>query len=134
MSLFTGMVKYDAACRALADAKTVDATAVYFIRAGETGPVKIGVAVNVSIRLASLQTANHEELFLLRSLSGTQQTEQWLHNHYANIRIRGEWFSYCDTMRTIAPPEFRSGRMRRKIGLSTNSFLRMVEAEGVSNV
>lgn len=41
---------------------------VYFIRAGDGGPVKIGLADDVPHRLRELQIGNHVELRLLRAL------------------------------------------------------------------
>jgi len=77
---------------------------VYFIRAGEEGPVKIGWAVDPQQRLAVLQTAHHEELVLLRVLDGEQPEERQLHRRFGPHRIRGEWFRFVDAM--LAPDPF----------------------------
>ena len=64
---------------------------VYFVRAGSDGPIKIGQTDNaVTDRLRTLQTGNHNELQLMacsRLLS-----ERRLHQIFAHLRIRGEWF------------------------------------------
>lgn len=77
--------------------------AVYMIRAGCSGPVKIGVAVDVEGRVAELQTAHHEELRLVRIIDGSFAEEVALHRHYASARIRGEWFEWSDDMLDIVP-------------------------------
>lgn len=74
---------------------------IYFIRAGEDGPVKIGWAVDPKQRLAALQTAHHEKLLILRVIDGEQAEEQELHRRFSQHRIRGEWFRFVDAM--LAP-------------------------------
>lgn len=66
---------------------------VYFIGCGSDGPVKIGQAYNPEERLATLQVANHEQLFLLAAMRGGCAIERTLHKHFAAARIRGEWFA-----------------------------------------
>lgn len=66
---------------------------IYFVQAGAYGPIKIGwSASHPTVRLATLQSANHEELRLLSYRAGTQRDERDLHRLLANCRIRGEWF------------------------------------------
>jgi hypothetical protein len=75
--------------------------AVYFIRAGENGPVKIGRAKNPSQRMAILQTSHWQELRLMRAIEGRASLESALHRHYRGLHIRGEWFAFCPTMASI---------------------------------
>jgi hypothetical protein len=75
--------------------------AVYFIRAGEDGPIKIGSADIVHARVKLLQTGNHLELVLLRTIDGDHTLERYLHRHFAAQRIRGEWFTFHPDMLTI---------------------------------
>jgi hypothetical protein len=63
---------------------------VYFIRAGEDGPVKIGKAWDVIRRLNGLQAACWVELRLLAT--SQELTERAMHERFAHLRIRGEWF------------------------------------------
>ena len=65
---------------------------VYFLRRGEDGPIKIGVAVNPNKRKAQLQTSLVEPLHTLLVLPGTRATEAHYHARFAKLRIRGEWF------------------------------------------
>lgn len=72
---------------------------VYFIQAGENGPVKIGVANNVESRLDQLQTGNHLRLTILKKIkclskSNSYHIESQLHYKFRKHRIRGEWFKY----------------------------------------
>lgn len=74
--------------------------AVYFIRAGDNGPVKIGTAIDVSARLSELQCGNHKELRVLRVIPGGYCEESFLHRIYAARAIRGEWFEFTEEMLT----------------------------------
>lgn len=78
--------------------RTIDAFAeqhegswVYFIRAG-AGAIKIGRSVNVGSRLATMQTANAEELRIVGRMPGGAAVESMLHTRFAGARMRGEWF------------------------------------------
>lgn len=72
--------------------------AVYIIRAGSEGPVKIGKANNPVARITALQGAHYEELRVVRLLSGGRREEQRLHNMFAALHIRGEWFRFSPDM------------------------------------
>ena len=66
---------------------------VYFIQAGgKGGPIKIGIAVDCTQRLASLQTANAEELRLLCITTGGRRIEEAYHARFKKHLVRGEWF------------------------------------------
>jgi predicted GIY-YIG superfamily endonuclease len=70
---------------------------VYFIRAGEHGAIKIGVAKNVKARLDQLQTGNHQDLQIIHVIEAKGEAhafnlEAELHNIYKHENIRGEWF------------------------------------------
>ena len=77
--------------------------AVYFIQAGEGGPVKIGTSEDVERRLRGLQMAHWAELRLIRTLPGSFIEERWLHWYFALNHLRSEWFIYCPQMLTIVP-------------------------------
>ena len=66
---------------------------LYFIRQGTTGLVKIGHSHDPDARLRELQTSNGESLVLLGSRPGTRADEAELHEVYADLRVRGEWFT-----------------------------------------
>jgi hypothetical protein len=75
--------------------------AVYFIRAGEDGPVKIGSAEWPHHRVVSLQAGNAEKLRLIHQTDGWLAAERQVQQHYAHLQIRGEWFRFCPTMLVI---------------------------------
>lgn len=74
---------------------------VYFIQCGGAwGPIKIGTTEgNPRARLAAMQTGNPQDLRLLHAIPGGQDTESGLHNMFAHLRIRGEWFRGDDELR-----------------------------------
>jgi hypothetical protein len=65
---------------------------VYWIRSGLVGPIKIGSARDVDIRLSELQVGNPEKLFLLTSAPGACDREKAFHRSLKADRLRGEWF------------------------------------------
>jgi Meiotically up-regulated gene 113 len=69
---------------------------LYFIQAGEIGPIKIGYSHDPATRLAELQIGNPEELRLLGAfegpLQGIEAMEAGWHYVFWAARIRGEWF------------------------------------------
>lgn len=65
---------------------------VYFIQAGDTGPVKIGIAKDPNSRLSGLQTAHHETLHLRAITVGGMEQEREYHVRFAHCALRGEWF------------------------------------------
>lgn len=65
---------------------------VYFIQAGDNGPVKIGRAKDPVRRLAQIQTGSHDELHLRAIVPGASREERKMHHRFAEARIRGEWF------------------------------------------
>jgi hypothetical protein len=68
---------------------------VYFIRFGESGPIKIGKTNrNPRIRLALLQNGSPVRLHLMAIISEPDEdhSEEALHRRFAHLRIRGEWF------------------------------------------
>jgi hypothetical protein len=71
---------------------------IYFIQAGDDGPVKIGLARDVWKRLSNLQTGVPTRLRLLGIIDGSAQKEKLLHRQFAAHRLRGEWFSFHPSM------------------------------------
>lgn len=67
--------------------------AVYFIQAGDSGPVKIGVAQIVERRLANMQTGAPDKLRILAvEPTGDFDREAVLHEQFRDAHIHGEWF------------------------------------------
>lgn len=66
---------------------------VYVIQSGDDGPIKVGYAVDVPARIATLQTGNPYLLRLLYVLPGPQPLEWQLHQRLKDCRLVGEWFN-----------------------------------------
>jgi DNA-binding NtrC family response regulator len=84
---------------------------IYFIQAGENGPIKIGVTGGeVCERVKQLQTASPYKLNLIAIENGFKDAEIILHNKFKHLRMEGEWFGpgddlveYCSNLpKTIA--------------------------------
>jgi hypothetical protein len=65
---------------------------VYFIQAGDDGPIKIGVSRKPKRRIESLRTASPVELRLIAVIVGGEKEEQALHRRFSEDRTHGEWF------------------------------------------
>jgi hypothetical protein len=68
---------------------------VYFIQAGDDGPIKIGVTSGSPVdRMRRLQTGSSTRFRLLCTIRGDRTVERRLHQLFAQARIRGdgEWF------------------------------------------
>ncbi len=75
------------------DGPCVSESWVYFIQEDGGGPIKIGLARRIYIRLGSLQVGNHRRLRLVGFLGGkTAYEEGRLHVQFRAHRVRGEWF------------------------------------------
>ena len=75
---------------------------IYFIRAGESGPIKIGFTTGQpEARITKLQTAHFERLRLLGSMPGTPMDERRLHVKFAAERLNGEWFLPSDALMNL---------------------------------
>lgn len=73
--------------------------AVYLIRNGDAGAVKIGhTNGNPLARLRSLQTSMPTKLRLIRVLKGGVAEERALHGRFAALRLEGEWFKFAPEM------------------------------------
>lgn len=102
---------------------------VYFIEAEDTGFIKIGIAENPVARLADLQVASPHRLTLRHTIPGGRATEQALHDRWADLRVRGEWFhlagdlaDYLDT--AAADVEIRRAPLHTCLAYGCNRKLR----------
>ena len=85
---------------------------IYFVRAGENGPIKIGHANDVASRIATMQSGNHETLILVREIEGDTRTERALHKRFVDYHIAREWFHFCPGMLTVDGAELdRNARL-----------------------
>jgi hypothetical protein len=108
---------------------------IYFLRAA-SGPVKIGHAANLTIRLRDLRASNHETLDLIRTLPGAVLEERWLHRRYVANRIHHEWFRFDPSMLEIEiPAELVLERERTEDGTVAHlatSIAQMAKRRGVA--
>jgi len=66
---------------------------VYFARAGDDGPIKIGYTASSPVeRIAALQTGCPWRISLIGAIEGGTKEEAWLHRRFAALKIEGEWF------------------------------------------
>lgn len=65
---------------------------IYFVQAGEGGPIKIGYSVAPEERVKDFQCGNPWKLRLLRAFPGGVEEERELHARFAADRMHGEWF------------------------------------------
>lgn len=94
---------------------------VYFLQAGDGGPIKIGSTYDIWLRRGMLQVMNAAELKVLGfDKNGKLEQERALHERFAEHRIRGEWFHPHPDILAAAAPYFvapppkapRSARVR----------------------
>lgn len=69
---------------------------LYLVQA-KTGPVKIGVALDLKGRVGEIQVGNHEQLsiihhFKIANKNLAHALEYAMHEYYQSKRIRGEWY------------------------------------------
>lgn len=91
---------------------------IYFMRAGNDGPIKIGYSNDAKKRLKVLGTGSHSRLHLLSVVPGGVSLERDFHERFSKDRMHGEWFSpsqdlvkFISTLPQIPPsPEPRRGR------------------------
>ncbi len=80
--------------RAIAPEDAHRQTWIYFIGAADgTGPIKIGMAEDVGVRLDQLQTGSPVLLAIHGKVWCDSQWEGELHKNFADDRIHGEWFN-----------------------------------------
>ena len=65
---------------------------VYFIQAVDSGPIKIGWALNAKRRLDCLQTGCPYKLRILAQTPGTVSDERAMHRRFDELHSHGEWF------------------------------------------
>ena len=71
---------------------------IYFIREAAQGLVKIGLAQRPNARLSQLQAMCPHLLELVGVVRGSHSHEKRLHEHFADSRVRGEWFEPTQEM------------------------------------
>ena len=108
---------------------------VYMIQSGgPAGPVKIGKAISVEARLATLRGLTVEELTVIRTVDGYTAVEIHLHRYFDHVRIRGEWFAYHPDMLTVSVPIADSHTVRCKHVKTDTALSRYLAAPGAPSL
>lgn len=81
---------------------------VYFIRAGQRGPIKIGFTRNIERRIRQLQSGSPQPLRVLGTLPGDRATESMLQALHREQRIRGDWFRPSGDLLAVARGDLTS--------------------------
>ena len=71
---------------------------IYFVRSYNQH-IKIGYSNDPEYRVKSLQTGCPTKLHLQAIMNGNSQTESGLHELFAHLRVRGEWFRYTEELK-----------------------------------
>jgi hypothetical protein len=72
---------------------------VYFIQAGEDGPIKIGTTTGwAETRMAAMQTGCPQKLRFLCYVPGGPDVEARLHGRFSSYRLQGEWFDPSESL------------------------------------
>lgn len=90
--------------------------AVYMIRAGDDGPIKIGSARDPIFRMQSLQISHYLTLQIVRLFEGGPTEEYALHKRFGHLWIRGEWFAASpELMGDVGLPELTLSAVMAKV-------------------
>lgn len=74
---------------------------IYFFQPEGYPVVKIGYAADLQKRLAYFRSAHWVDFKVVRAMRGGREAEQWLHAHFADQKIRSEWFNFIPEMLTV---------------------------------
>lgn len=74
---------------------------VYFVTCRETGTVKIGSSLEPRARMKEIQTGHPYALALEATVPGGTEEEFNYHRHFADDRLKGEWFKLTDAIELI---------------------------------
>lgn len=69
---------------------------IYFAKSG--GALKIGFTRSLKGRMQTIQTSCADPVELLMVMPGTEGTEKFFHDRFADNRLGGEWFSLTGTL------------------------------------
>jgi hypothetical protein len=78
--------------------RILDGGYVYFIKAGDH--IKIGFTTKPDMRLKGLATGSASEIVVLAMIPARQAEERKAHAALADHRVRGEWFTDCEPVRS----------------------------------
>lgn len=71
---------------------------IYFLEAPDSGRIKIGTTVRLSVRLKQLCKEYGQDLRVLAVADGTFDSEKALHRRFEHLRVVNEWFEPGDDL------------------------------------
>lgn len=71
---------------------------IYFLQMQPNGPIKIGCSTQPKLRRETLQGWSPYELKILATVPGKFDLESNIHDCFADLHMRGEWFSPGDRL------------------------------------
>ena len=71
---------------------------IYFLRATDGGPIKIGTSIQLTERLKVLSKETGQDLEVLAVVDGGRGEEQALHGRFSHLRVVNEWFEPGDDL------------------------------------
>ena len=107
---------------------------VYFFHRDRDGLVKIGCTRFLDTRISMLRPAcGGGEL--IASISGYFVRERWLHRHFANDRVTGEWFRTSVELKTYMDEAAETGDIaavpHEPVGLTMQAYDHLRKSLGV---
>ena len=87
---------------------------VYFIQAGDNGPIKIGTSSVPEMHIDRLQQGNHEELRLIAEIPGERSLEKKVRADLKAFELGRKWFHATDEVlnyiKKIQLTEYKASR------------------------
>lgn len=91
---------------------------IYFIKS-DSGHIKIGYSNNnIEKRLDQLQCACPFNLTLLKTMRGGTKQEKLIHKHFAEFKVRGEWFVLSDEIQKFIDNPHEIDELSTKISIA----------------
>lgn len=93
------------------------ASYVYFVKQLRTRPslIKIGITTDLKGRLRDLRGGSGLDLELIAAVPGGRDLERRLHEEFADLRKRGEWFENHADLRARADELWREAREEHRV-------------------
>lgn len=95
---------------------------IYFLQESSLGAIKIGFAANVNTRKCNIQGANPSKVTILGAIPGGPEEETKIHEQFAHLRIRGEWFKPGEDLLEFIRTVTVSGRIPIDLGKAVLDF------------
>lgn len=95
---------------------------IYFMQESSIGAIKIGFASNVSTRKCNIQGANPSKVTVLGAIPGGPDEETRIHEQFAHLRIRGEWFKPGEDLLEFIRTATTSGHIPIDLGKAVLDF------------